>query len=125
MLPVGRHVVLPTTYYLLPTTLEQHNRLRLLHRKLQKQPDIMAEYDTRFKEELETGIEEKVPEGEENKEGNDVHYLPHQGVTRHDKVTTKLRVVYDGSATTDIREHLLNACLSAVLTISRRYSTYS
>lgn len=89
-----------------------HNRLRLLHRKLQKQPEIMAEYDKRIEEQLATGIVEKVPEGEEIKEGNDVHYLPHHGVIREDKVTTKLRIVYDGSATTDTREHSLNDCLS-------------
>jgi hypothetical protein len=41
-----------------------------------------------------------------------VHYLPHHGVIRNDKVTTKLRVVYDGSATTADREHSLNDCLS-------------
>ena len=88
-----------------------HNRLRLLHRKLQKQPEIMAKYDKRIEEQLATGIVEKIPEGEEIKEGNDVHYLPYHGVIRKDKATMKLRVVYDGSATTDTREHSLNDCL--------------
>ena len=59
------------------------------------------------------GIVEKVPECEEDKGENDVHYLPHHGVIRKDKVTTKLRVAYDGSATTDTREHSLNDCLFA------------
>ena len=71
----------------------------------------MAEYDKRIEEQLATGIVEKIPEEEEIKEGNDVHDLPHHRVIRKDKVTTKLRVVYDGSATTDTREHFLNDCL--------------
>ena len=90
-----------------------HNRLRLLHRKLQKQPDIMTKYGKGIEEQLATGIVEKVPKREENQEENGFHYLPHHGVIRKDRVTTKLRVVYDGSATTDTREHSLNDCLFA------------
>ena len=86
-----------------------HNCLRLLHRKLQKQPEIMAECVKRIEKQLVTGIVEKIPEGEEIKEGNDVHYLPHHEVIRKDKVATKLWV--DGFATTDTREHSLNDCL--------------
>ena len=52
-----------------------HNRLRLPHRKLRKQPDIMAEYDKRIEEQLATGIVEKGSEREKNKEENGVHYL--------------------------------------------------
>ncbi len=33
-----------------------HNRLRLLHHKLRKQPDLMAEYDKRIEEQLATGM---------------------------------------------------------------------
>ena len=39
-----------------------HNRLRLLHYKLQKQPEngaIMAEYDKRIEEQLATGIDQR------------------------------------------------------------------
>ena len=41
----------------------------------------------------------------------DVHYLPHHGVVRKDKSTTKLRVVYNGSVTTSSRTRSLNDCL--------------
>ena len=75
----------------------------------------MAEYDKKIEEELETGIVEKVRE-EEIKEGNDVHYPPHHGVIRTNNVTTKLRVVYYGSATTDSREHSLKIVFLQVLT---------
>jgi len=40
-----------------------------------------------------------------------VHYLPHHGVVRPDKQTTKLRMVYDGSAKTTSDTVSLNDCL--------------
>ena len=40
-----------------------------------------------------------------------VHYLPHHGVIRQDKQTTKLRIVYDGSAKTTSDTVSLNDCL--------------
>ena len=90
-----------------------HNRLRLLHSKLRKQPELLREYDKSFKDQLEMGIIEKVPnrnEGTKDDINDRVHYLPHHGVVRQDKAT---RVVYDGSATTRERNYSLNDCLSA------------
>jgi hypothetical protein len=75
--------------------------LKLLHRKLKKQPELLSEYNKCIEDQIQAGIVEKVPAAEDNKNQEDVHYLP-----------TKLRVVYDGSATTDDREHSLNDCLS-------------
>ena len=40
-----------------------------------------------------------------------VHYLPHHGVVRQDKQTTKFRIVYDGSAKTTDDIVSLNDCL--------------
>lgn len=40
----------------------------------------------------------------------DIHYIPHHGVVCTERQTTKLRVIYDVSATTK-RKHLLNDCL--------------
>ena len=40
-----------------------------------------------------------------------IHYLPHHGVVRHGKQTTKLRVVYNGSAKTKMDPLSLNDCL--------------
>ena len=40
---------------------------------------------------------------------NRVHYLPHHGVIRSDKATTKLHVVYDASSNTSGPS--LNECL--------------
>ena len=45
---------------------------------------------------LQKGIVKRVPVGE--LDSCQAHYLPHHGVVRSEKETTKLRVVFDGSA---------------------------
>ena len=40
-----------------------------------------------------------------------LHYLPHHAVVRQDRETTKIRVVYDGSARDKNESHSLNDCL--------------
>ncbi len=59
----------------------------------------MQEYDKIIDEQLKLGIIELVPESEQTSEfieQNETHYLPHFGVTRKDRETTKLRIVFDG-----------------------------
>ena len=73
------------------------SRLNGLMRRLRKQPRLFEEYDNAIKEQLAKGIVEIVSEPH-NASGEHVHYLPHHAVIRHDKETTKLRVVYDASA---------------------------
>ena len=85
------------------------NRLRSLHRKLLKDPKNLDEYNKSIEEQLASGIVERVPASD--KDHDNIHYLPHHCVIRQDKVTTKLRVVYDGSATTESRNYSLNDCL--------------
>ena len=71
-------------------------RLKGLFRRLRHTPEVLSQYDSTIKEQLAKGIIEPVLPNE--KTDNLVHYLPHHGVVRVDKDTTKLRVVYDASS---------------------------
>ena len=72
-------------------------RLKSLLNRLKKEPEILREYDSVIKEQLERGIVEHVPDNERDLIGA-VHYLPHHPVVRKDRETTKVRVVYDVSS---------------------------
>ena len=69
-----------------------YNRLRSLHQRLTKQPDLLREYDKGIQEQLTLGVIERVPDrSEDNNESEcNVHYFPHHGVVRKHKSTTKL-----------------------------------
>ena len=86
-------LVLPDNYQL------SFKRLNGLLRRLRQQPKLLEEYNRAIKEQVERGIVE-VLEDPTAVDGERVHYLPHHAVIRHDKETTKLRVVYDASAKT-------------------------
>ena len=73
-----------------------HSRLKSVLFRLQKHPQLRQEYDAIIQEQLKNGIIEKVPEGTENKV--DVKFIPHHCVIRRDHDTTKVRIVFDGSA---------------------------
>ena len=83
-------------------------RLEGLLKRLRQDPERLQQYDAVIKDQLRQGVVEVVCDPTEWK-GERVHYLPHHGVFRHDKQTTKLRVVYDGSAKT--QGPSLNECL--------------
>ena len=81
----------------LPSDLEFcRNRLNSLYDKLKMKPELLREYDEIFREQLNSHVIEKVPEAELNCKG--AHYICHFGVIRSDRETTKLRIVFDGSA---------------------------
>ena len=86
------HPILPDNYIL------SKNRLVSLLSRLKRNPEVFKEYHAVIREQLNTGIVEKVEEGSEGEVGGEVHYLAHHPVIRHDKQTTKVRVVYDASA---------------------------
>ena len=85
-------------------------RLESTMKRLKSQPEILEEYDSVIKDQLEKGIVEEIPQEKEPPVGK-VHYLPHHAVVRHDKETTKVRVVYDASAPANGVS--LNSCLHA------------
>ena len=98
------------------------NRLRSMHSKLQKKPELLEEYDQIIKEQLSSGIIEEVPKKEiertevASNQPSDIqskymHYIPHHAVIRQNRETTKLRVVYDGSAKSKDQQYALNDCL--------------
>lgn len=79
-------------------------RLRGLLRRLRQDQEVLTEYDTIIRTQIQQGIVEVVPPEEQAEQ---VHYLPHHAVIRRDKKTTKLRIVYDASGSS------LNECLHA------------
>ena len=97
-----QHKPLPENYQLCV------RRLDSLLKRLRQTPDVMQQYDSTIREQIEAGIVEDTPL--DVKGSTQVHYLPHHAVVRTDKSTTKLRIVYDASAKTDGNPSL-NECL--------------
>ena len=81
-------------------------QLLKLHKKLKNDPEILSHNNEIFEEQRRLGIIETV--SEPGKKG-ETHYLAHHPVIRQDKVTTKLRIVFDASAKT--LGPSLNECL--------------
>lgn len=97
--------VLPDHYNLSVT------RTNYLFQRLKRNAGLLSKYDNMIQDQLRSGIIEKVHKEEKNNDINKrIHYMPHHGVVREDKTTTKLRIVYDGSAS-DNSNVSLNSCL--------------
>ena len=74
--------------------------------RLKQTPILLKEYNAIIEEQIEQGIVERVPV---EREGNsEMHYIPHHGVIRNDRDTTKLRIVFDGSVKEGNNEQSLN-----------------
>ena len=82
--------LLPSNYKLCSS------RLNSLIKKLRANPSLLAEYDAIIREQLDTGIIERVSKDARQQEN--CHFLPHHCVVRQDHDTTKVRIVFDGSA---------------------------
>ena len=85
------------------------NHLKYLQLRLLKTPDVLQEYNEIIREQLDRGIIEIIDDLK-NDSGH-IHYLPHHPVIRQDKQTTKVRVVYDGSAKSADNPLSINDCL--------------
>ena len=97
----------------------------LLHR-LRHDPPTLQQYNAIIREQLDMGIIEPVVETDA---ATKTHYLPHHAIVRHDKDTTKARIVYDASAHS--KGPSLNDCLHTgskfnqkVLEILLRFRSY-
>ncbi|XP_067613899.1 uncharacterized protein [Eurosta solidaginis] len=73
-------------------------RLQATERRLASNPDIKLQYLNFMADYLTLDHMEKVPHEEISKSFNECYYLPHHPVFKTDSTTTKLRVVFDGSA---------------------------
>ena len=79
--------------------------LSQLQSRLKKDKALFRDYDHIIREQEREGIVEQTIINE-----NDGYFLPHHGVIRQDKETTKLRIVFDGSAKPSEDDLSLNEC---------------
>ena len=86
------HIVLPDNFD--PSAARLISTLK----RLRKNPPLLDEYDLINWNQLNSGIIEAVKSSLENSETTKVHYLSHHAVVRKYALTTKVRVVMDGSA---------------------------
>ena len=77
-------------------------------KRLKGEPEVLEEYDSIIKDQLSSGVIERVTDLEG---ACKVHYLPDQAVIRKDAETTKLRIGYDPSAKEGKNGTSLNDCL--------------
>ena len=68
-----------------------------MHRKHSKDTNLLRQYDEIIQIQEKEGIIEPVPINVTARSPGTVHYIPHRGVIRHDRETTKIRAVYDAS----------------------------
>ncbi|XP_059222665.1 uncharacterized protein LOC131996772 [Stomoxys calcitrans] len=75
-----------------------------MERKLQKTQEIKEQYDNAILEYLELGHMRKISANEISKTPN--FYLPHHAVIKPDRLTTKLRVVFNASSPSSNKKSL-------------------
>ena len=104
-LPVKEwHPVIPDNFKVAKTRL--NSQLNCLKSK----PELFAQYNAVIKEQLNSGIIERIDEEDDDTNLGSKHYTPHTGVVKQERKTTKLRVVYDASSKA-AGEVSLNECL--------------
>ena len=82
-------------------------RLESLLKKLQKEPNLLDQYDEVIQDQLAKGIVERVSSDPVGREC----YFPDKAVVRESAESTKLRIVFDASARPNERRPSLNDCL--------------
>ena len=87
------HPLLPDNFVL------SKQRFKSLLTPLKSTPEILAEYHQILCEQERLGIIETVPEEGVKGKAGEITYIPHKEIIRRVKSTTRLRVVYDASAT--------------------------
>ena len=86
--------------YLGESLTQAESRFKSLERRLDGNPDLRKRYSDFIYEFVSQDHMEVTPREEINIPSNQVYYLPHHCVFKEDSTTTKLLVVFDGSAKT-------------------------
>ena len=73
-------------------------RLNSLVRHLKKSPELATEYLNVTEDQKKPGVIKEFNPFLEKAEVGKTHYLGHHAAVRQDALTTKVRVVFDGSA---------------------------
>ena len=95
---------------------QAERRFHSLERRLQGNPELRQRYKAFIDEFLQMDHMEAVPTEEITKPSNETFYIPHHCVFKEESTSTKLRVVFDGSAKTS-NGHSLNDALMVGATI--------
>ncbi|XP_052753688.1 uncharacterized protein LOC128201267 [Galleria mellonella] len=74
------------------------NRLQQMEKRFLHKPEFKNQYTNFMDEYLSHEHMEMIPENELNTNNKNIYYLPHHAVLRPSSLSTKLRVVFDGSA---------------------------
>ena len=98
----SEHGMLDDNYLLCKSLLKN-----LFNGKFRKDLDLFKRYNEIIKDQIKSRITESAPGSHIV---GDSLYLPHKPVMRHEKATTKLRIVFDASAKAN-GNHSLNDCL--------------
>lgn len=72
-------------------------RLMQVSRRLQKDSALKEKYNSAMKEYFTSGVAELATSDESE---HATYYMPHQAVIREDRLTTKVRIVFDASSST-------------------------
>lgn len=83
-------------------------RLKVLRRRLLRDPKLFDTYEDIIHQQVEEGIIEKVESTESDKK---VFYMPHKPVIRQNAESKKVRILYDASAKAKPTILSLNDCL--------------
>ena len=87
--------ILPDNFYL------PKIRLNNLKTRLDKNENLMTEYDKIIKQYINDGIVEPVRSTTTSYDLGSVHCLPHRAVVRQNRDTTKVRIIFDAAVHVD------------------------
>ncbi|XP_017469636.1 PREDICTED: uncharacterized protein LOC108361517 [Rhagoletis zephyria] len=87
-------------------------RLSSTERRLASNPELQSQYSNFMAEYIALNHMEIIPNSEIAKSSNECYYLPHHAVIKAGSTTTRVRVVFDGSAHTGKYSSLNEALLT-------------